>query len=310
MENVEQVVTCQGVAYLDINARSWSEMPHEPGNWTLTHELEEKEKKLIAGARSYKEWLHLYDSKNVVVSINQVPQKTSDLFVHLFGLWSFTRFSLCGSFLSWLFDAYFDEQPWAHLLRPEGRYHCRDAGLGLLPREVLKSAHLTEVGSEIASWLAFISYHVKLVKPFWLVEVFRVLLAAIALTWPFHHSSPFHPFSPSKICQACGSLTDCQVVVREETSRRQCFELVGQKYEVLPKHGCHVILQRLIRRYLQLINQFIGSCHRSEFSSFVTFSPEPESVKSSNNSEIMSFFNRKGASLGWRSTSRRWTLEP
>ena len=67
MENVEQVVTCQGVAFLDIpNVRSWSELPHEPGNWTLAHELEQQTK-----GTSYREWLHLYDSSSVVVSINQ-----------------------------------------------------------------------------------------------------------------------------------------------------------------------------------------------------------------------------------------------
>eukprot|EP00435_Cladocopium_sp_Y103_P036830 s365_g9.t1 len=125
MENVEQVVTCQGVAFIDIpTARSWSELPHEPGNWTLSHELENSRPPAWA---SYREWLQLYDSSSVVVSINQ------------------------------------------------GRYHCRDAGLGLLPRDVLTSAHLTE---------------------------------------------------------AFGSLTDSQVVVREETAHRRCFELVGQKYEV------------------------------------------------------------------------------
>lgn len=83
---------------------------------------------------------------------------------------------------------------------------------------------------------------------------FEFYFLPLPLTWLFHHFSPIHQFSPSKTCQACGSLTDCQVVVREETSRRQCFELVGQKYEVPPKHGCYVILQRLIGRYLQLIS--------------------------------------------------------
>ncbi|CAL1170137.1 unnamed protein product [Cladocopium goreaui] len=139
MENVEQVVTCQGVAFIDIpNSRSWSELPHEPGNWTLSHELESSQ----PAKTSYREWLHLYDSSSVVVSINQ------------------------------------------------GRYHCRDAGLGLLPHDVLTSAHLTEA------------------------------------------PGGGRGDQGDQYTVAFGSLTDSQVVVREETAHRVCFELVGQKYEV------------------------------------------------------------------------------
>lgn len=72
MENVEHVVTCQGVAFMDLtNCRSWSELPHEPGNWTLTHQLEKVDKQQQK-ATTYRKWLHFYDSKSVVVSINQV----------------------------------------------------------------------------------------------------------------------------------------------------------------------------------------------------------------------------------------------
>ena len=79
MENVKQVVTCQGVAFIDIPSRSWSELPHEPGNWTLSHELENSQ----PAKTSYREWLHLYDSSSVVVSINQV--RMAEMEMDLFG---------------------------------------------------------------------------------------------------------------------------------------------------------------------------------------------------------------------------------
>ncbi|CAE7723402.1 unnamed protein product [Symbiodinium sp. CCMP2456] len=57
----------------------------------------------------------------------------------------------------------------------QGRYHCRDAGLQLLPEHALRSPHLLE---------------------------------------------------------ACGNLEHMQVVLREETLHRTCYELVGQNLEV------------------------------------------------------------------------------
>ena len=72
------MVTCQGVAFIDILApRSWSELPHEPGNWTLSHELEKSQ---MGRSTSYRDWLQLYDSSSVVVSINQASLESLEEF--------------------------------------------------------------------------------------------------------------------------------------------------------------------------------------------------------------------------------------
>ena len=98
MENVEQVVTCQGVAFIDIpHARSWSELPHEPGNWTLSHELENSP----AAKTSYREWLHLYDSSSVVVSINQVRMvRMAEM--DFFGAWGQFIYEITTHNIYWL----------------------------------------------------------------------------------------------------------------------------------------------------------------------------------------------------------------
>ena len=97
MENVEQVVTCQGVAFIDIpNSRSWSELPHEPGNWTLSHELESSQ----PAKTSYREWLHLYDSSSVVVSINQV--RMAEMEMDFLGAWGQFIYEITTHNIYWL----------------------------------------------------------------------------------------------------------------------------------------------------------------------------------------------------------------
>ncbi|CAJ1380920.1 unnamed protein product [Effrenium voratum] len=79
----------------------------------------------------------------------------------------------CKGYKDWLQQAYHDCG--VVISTNQGRYHCRDAGLQLLPDDVLRSPHFVE---------------------------------------------------------ACGDLSDMQAILREETLRRTCFELVGQNLEV------------------------------------------------------------------------------
>ena len=104
----------------------------------------------------------------------------------------------------------------------QGRYHCRDAGLSLLPQHVLHCSNLLEATAVCFTLLHYNS-----------LAVFSRLCACARLQ--------------ARACQACGNMEHMQVVLREETLHRTRYELVGQNYEApLQKAAASVVRHGLM----------------------------------------------------------------